>query len=225
MDGIRAELVVDSPSDCPAAQASAATGTTASSIRKSVPNDPRESVTEEFVLDSAASADPDDFDRIEGAVDLDGDLRAVFAYDSERVYRFERAQDRACLCARVESFDCPILDVHARDGTLHLTFHAPDIDTLRSIVARLGEENDVSVHRLLRSGDGREDADLVLVDRSRLTDRQREVLTTAHEMGYFQYPKCANAEEVAAELGIDPSTFTEHVATAQDKLLSAILEA
>jgi predicted DNA binding protein len=79
------------------------------------------------------------------------------------------------------------------------------------------------VRRLVRSGDEGPEEDLVLVDRSDLTDRQREVLATAHEMGYFAYPKRANAERVAAELDIGPSTFAEHVAAAQDKLLAAVL--
>jgi predicted DNA binding protein len=57
----------------------------------------------------------------------------------------------------------------------------------------------------------------------RLTDRQREVLRTAHEMGYFEYPRGANAGEVATALDIEPSTFTEHLNAAQSKLLDELL--
>ena len=55
-----------------------------------------------------------------------------------------------------------------------------------------------------------------------LTDRQREVLTVAHEMGYFEHPRDANAEAVAADLDITPSTFAEHLAAAQSKLVDSI---
>jgi predicted DNA binding protein len=82
---------------------------------------------------------------------------------------------------------------------------------------------DVSVRRLLRSDDGSSGSDLVLVDRSELTDRQREVLETAHEMGYFEHPKRANGTEVAAALDLHPSTVAEHLAAAQGKLLDSIL--
>lgn len=56
-----------------------------------------------------------------------------------------------------------------------------------------------------------------------LTDRQREVLESAHGMGYFDHPKGANAGEVAAELGVSRSTFAEHLAAAQSKVLESIL--
>ncbi|WP_455429089.1 helix-turn-helix domain-containing protein [Haloarcula regularis] len=64
----------------------------------------------------------------------------------------------------------------------------------------------------------------MLVDRGQLTDRQREVLETAVEMGYFEYPKGANAGEVAEALDITVSTFAEHLAAAETKLLGSIVE-
>ena len=82
----------------------------------------------------------------------------------------------------------------------------------------------LDVRRLLRSRSSVSDRSLVFVDRSELTDRQREVLETAHEMGYFEHPKGANAGEVAAALGITTSTFTEHLSAAQKKLLGSIVE-
>jgi hypothetical protein len=73
------------------------------------------------------------------------------------------------------------------------------------------------------SADGDGERDLVPVDRGRLTERQAEVLSTAYEMGYFEYPRDSNATEVAAELGIRPSTFTEHLSAAQSKLLEDLV--
>jgi len=43
-------------------------------------------------------------------------------------------------------------------------------------------------------------------------------------MGYFERPKRANATEIAADLGIAQSTFTEHLMAAQRKLLRDVLE-
>ncbi|MFD1598268.1 helix-turn-helix domain-containing protein [Halobellus rarus] len=225
MSGIRAEISVESPPDCPAATAAEAAGAAATSVTKSVPTDPGEAVTEEFTLEGdrplVADETSGDTGEPQGS---DLEFEEVFSYGSERVYRFERAQDRTCFCECIEQFGCPVRDVHSRDGSLTVSFHAPDVDTLRSVVARLDDRwSDVSVRRLVRSDAGREGSDLVLVDRGELTERQREVLETAHEMGYFEYPKRANAGDVADELGVDDSTFVEHLSAAQGKLLSSIL--
>ncbi|MFB6089930.1 MAG: helix-turn-helix domain-containing protein [Halobellus sp.] len=224
MSGIRAEVTVDSPPDCPAVRAAEAADAPATSVTKSVPSDADAPVTEEFVLETDPGAEGaslgDELPEDSG----DAEFREVFSYGSERVYRFDREQDRMCFCESVEVFGCPVRDVHTRDGALVVSFHAPDVETLRDVMRRLDEGWDgVSIHRLVRSDGDRGGSDLVVVDRSDLTARQREVLETAHEMGYFEHPKRANAGEVAAELGIDSSTFSEHLANAQNKLLSAIL--
>ncbi|WP_415380720.1 bacterio-opsin activator domain-containing protein [Halosimplex sp. TS25] len=58
----------------------------------------------------------------------------------------------------------------------------------------------------------------------RLTDRQREVLVTAYRCGYFERPRDRTGAEVAEQLDISPSTFSQHLRAAQRKLLSALLE-
>lgn len=57
-----------------------------------------------------------------------------------------------------------------------------------------------------------------------LTERQREVLQIAYYRGYFEQPKKANSEDIASDLGIDRSTFTQHLRTAQRKLLGKIFK-
>jgi len=58
----------------------------------------------------------------------------------------------------------------------------------------------------------------------RLTDRQREVLRTAFEMGYYEWPRDCTGQDVAAELGISAATFSEHVFAAERKLLTFMFE-
>ena len=210
--GIRAEIAVDSPGGCPVASVSGETGAESRTVSRTSRPLEAETVTEEFVLDADVEVDRDDVER-------------VFSYGESDVYRFQRSQGAGCPCETIERHDCPVVDVSARDGTLHLVFHAPDMDRLQSIVADFQAAYDgVSVRRLLRSSEDRTEQDLVFVDCGTLTDRQREVLEIAHEMGYFTHPKGANAGQVAEALGITTSTFTEHLAAAQSKLFSAILE-
>ncbi|WP_135364002.1 helix-turn-helix domain-containing protein [Halosimplex halophilum] len=58
-----------------------------------------------------------------------------------------------------------------------------------------------------------------------LTDRQREVLRTALEAGYYEWPREATGEEVAEGLGISSATFSEHVHAAERKLFAAMFDA
>jgi hypothetical protein len=58
-----------------------------------------------------------------------------------------------------------------------------------------------------------------------LTDRQREVLPTAFELGYFDVPRAVTTREVAAELDLDPSTVSEHLQRAERRLLNSVFEA
>ncbi|WP_226481200.1 helix-turn-helix domain-containing protein [Natrinema amylolyticum] len=214
--GIRAEVKIDDPPDCVVAQASAETSGRVHSVSRSTNPSAPERVTEEFMLE--ADSYPDAFD-------VDADLSPIFSYGSSSVYRFERELGRGCPCECIEEHDCPVVDVRTQGAALYLTFHAPDMHALQAIIGDLRERYaTLDVQRLLQSQQDHDERNLVFVDRSTLTDRQTEVLETAHRMGYFEHPKRANASEVADELGITGTTFTEHLAAAQTKLLDAILD-
>ncbi|AEH36344.1 Bacterio-opsin activator HTH domain protein [Halopiger xanaduensis SH-6] len=216
--GIRAEVKLEDPPHCVVAQASGETGGKVQSVSKSVNPDAPERVTEEFMLEAEEYPEDDEFD-------VDADLESVFAYGSSSVYRFQRELGRGCPCEIVEGFDCPVVDVRTQGTALYLTFHAPDMQGLQAIIGELQAKcENLDVQRLLQSQQDHAEQNLVFVDRSTLTDRQLEVLETAHRMGYFEHPKRANAGEVAEELGITSTTFTEHLAAAQTKLLNAILD-
>ncbi|MUW14013.1 helix-turn-helix domain-containing protein [Halorubrum sp. CBA1125] len=153
------------------------------------------------------------------------DVEVVFAYGAKAAYRFERPYRDESPFAVLDRHGVPVSETTIRDGRLLVTFHATDLPTLRSVLEAFQEScPDMRVLRLLQSSSTPEESDLVTVDRSELTERQREVLAAAHEAGYFDHPKGANAGEVADSLEIDRSTFSEHLAAAQQKLLAAILD-
>ncbi|WP_224337908.1 bacterio-opsin activator domain-containing protein [Haloprofundus halobius] len=64
------------------------------------------------------------------------------------------------------------------------------------------------------------DAEFRQVLQKHLTDRQREVLKTAFEAGYYEWPRECTGEDVAAELDITSATFSEHIQAAERKLLT-----
>ena len=206
---VRAEIRIDDPPTCQLAAVSRETSSVQSITRSGTPVD--ESVTEEFTVGST--------------VELD-EMEEVFAHESGHVYRFSREQGQGCACELVESYDIPIQSIRADDGTLIIAFYAPDMDVLRDLIMEMRSEIDgVSLRRLTRSEGPDADESLVFVDRNDLTDRQREILETAHEMGYFDHPKAANATEVSEALDINRSTFAEHLAAAQSTLLDTVLDA
>lgn len=58
-----------------------------------------------------------------------------------------------------------------------------------------------------------------------LTHRQREVVRTAYEMGYYEIPRRVSTVDVAAELELDQSTVSEHLQRAEHNLLTHVLDA
>lgn len=205
MTGVRTELAFEEASACPLADASAGLDGPLSDVTWS--DDGDGSVTEQFT----ASGDV-------------GSFEAVFDYGHQQVYEFDRDADDPCICEHIQSELGPLRSVYARDGNLHVTLHTSDLETLRDLLADLRERfGTVSLEYLVQSRTDSEEATLVPVDVRQLTDRQREVLETAYGMGYFEYPRDANATEVAETLDIEPSTFAEHLSAAQSKLLDEIL--
>lgn len=91
-----------------------------------------------------------------------------------------------------------------------LTFNRRDI---QRIVADLEELGTVSVEKLTQV-EGRP-ADL--------SARQLEVVQTALEAGYFDWPREAEAADIAADLDITHPTFLEHLRKAEKKLLQHAL--
>jgi predicted DNA binding protein len=209
--GIRANIRIANATSCPVARASE-DGVACYNVSKRVEPDTGR-VTEEFATDANG-----DLEDVEG-------LESVFSYGQKSVYRFQRDFGDDCACEMVEQFNAPIDEVQAENGDLSMTFHAQTMDDLRDAVGTLRDSYEgVDVQRLVSSKDEDGADDLVFVDRGELTARQREVLKTAFQMGYFEHPKGANAGEVAEELGITTSTFTEHLAASQSKLLKTILD-
>lgn len=203
MAGVRTELVFEDADGCPVAAESAAVDGRVTDVTWS-------------------ETDGTTTEQVTAEADLEA-FESVFDYGTREVYEFEREADD-CVCEVIQRTVGPVADVHARDGALHLTLHLEDVAALREAMADLRERfGSVRVEYLVR---GREDADeseLVPVDLRVLTDRQREVVETAVEMGYFEYPRESNATEVATALDIQPSTFTEHLTAAQGKLLHELV--
>lgn len=218
--GIHAEVAVRDTRACQVNPYSNREGKTVTSVTKSRVPGKNGALVEEFTLiDEGASIE------LDGGQATDGEhAEKLFESGEKEVFRFERQTPQHCVCERIELHDCPIRNVEALDGTLYVTFVTPDHETLQSVLQELaGVYDSMSVCRLLQTeGNGGTDQSTI-VDIGALTERQREVLSTAHKLGYFEHPREVSAATVADELGIVASTFSEHLAAAQRNLLGELL--
>lgn len=59
---------------------------------------------------------------------------------------------------------------------------------------------------------------------TKLSDRQREAVTVALELGYYNQPRGATHEDVAAELGCAPPTASDHLQKAEANIVRAVMD-
>jgi hypothetical protein len=229
MSGVRAELEVPAPRSCPVAQLSADADADLRDVTwtrtpAETEDEGEGGVNEQFrsdadlegvAVDGREPGDPD-------GTDAGRRVEPLFERSDGTVYRIRRDRGE-CVCTAVESLGVPVHEVRACDGGLVLTVYLAAVAELRDVVDRVRDGfGDVRVRRLAHADGEGDPTDVVPVDRGVLTDRQTEVLRTAHAMGYFEHPRESNATEVAEALGVCPSTLVEHLSTALGKLLEEV---
>lgn len=112
------------------------------------------------------------------------------------------------------------------EGTVSVVVHLPATGTVREFVEHLRttypEAELVKRRTCDRPITTRRDLRESLEDR--LTDRQREVLETAYQGGFFESPRLRTAGELAETLGVAPSTFSYHLREAERRLSALVFE-
>ena len=116
--------------------------------------------------------------------------------------------------------------IRADGNGLRLTVLVPRSTDVRRFHQRLTEQGLQTdlVARRTRSSD--EPVKQALNERidGNLTDRQRESLQSAFLSGYFDWPREANGQEVADALGIDQSTFQQHLRAGQRHVFETLFD-
>lgn len=214
MTGLRAELSISGVERCPLAALSVDSEDPLTEVTWTAGG--ADSTVERFDTRSGEAGDT------ESVAVGEASPETVFDDGTTETMEFERDWDD-CVCEQIEAVGCPVDDVRAVDGELLVQFRVRSNERLREVIAAARTvADDVGLNYVVSAGEER--SDVVLIDRGELTDRQREVLETAYEAGYFEHPRETNAESIAATLDISPSTFREHLTTAQSKLLGSALE-
>lgn len=202
--GVRVEIVVRDPTPAPVAES----------------------------LPPGAVAEDVDRVRVDGAVvsqfraDRAVDAELVFDGGDEFVYRCRSPPAGPFPSDAVESLGYPVSSVTVRTAPnrVRLGLSLPVADPLGDVIDALeATGGSVRLERLTSSGGADTRSDPVVVDRGRLTERQREVVRTAQRLGYFEHPRGASATEVADAIGIARATFSEHLAAAQRRVFEDLV--
>jgi len=156
----------------------------------------------------------DDWDAFELAVERTPDYAdpaAVTEGDDGRLYRVVLADDPGIDLETIALSKAVVEDVRVTDDAWRVRATFSDREELIAI-RELCRANGLSfrLQRLATPGDA---------SGRGLTDRQREALATAHEMGYFEVPRRASMADVADALDIAPASLSERFRRAQARLV------
>lgn len=143
------------------------------------------------------------------------DDRSFYAYVEHRTRDEDAAFREPFLARRVLTM--PPIE-YAGDGATRMGIVGRAAD-VQAVVDGFPADFDVTVDRV---GDYRRGLDAFA---SLLTDRQREALAAAVELGYYDVPRTASVEDVADALGCAASTASDHLRRAQARLARAVVEA
>jgi predicted DNA binding protein len=105
-----------------------------------------------------------------------------------------------------------------RNGNLRLTF----LGSVKQAKGLLQNIRKTGMHcRVVSLTDARFSQDSPL---SRLTEKQRRVLITAYNSGYYDRPRGISSDQLAKRLNLVSSTFVVHRQKAEKRILAAILD-
>lgn len=160
------------------------------------------------------------FERFETALETDptvSDPVLVDRYPDRRIYRVTVTDCATTFTAKTAEVGGRLLELSSsRDGWL-IQLRFPDRERLVAFNDYC-RERDISVtvdH--LRVSDDEDDGVVAL------TDKQQELLTVAHEEGYFDVPRGISQDELADRLGVSKSAVSQRLRRAIGELCAATL--
>ncbi|MFB6173706.1 MAG: bacterio-opsin activator domain-containing protein [Halobacteriales archaeon] len=112
------------------------------------------------------------------------------------------------------------------DGGVEVTCALPGGEDVRGVMDALRDRFEHVQLRSKRERTGSPETpdQFVAGVRERLTERQATALRRAYVAGYFDRPRGADGDDLAESMGITRSTFHQHLAAAQRKLLDAFFD-
>jgi len=146
----------------------------------------------------------------------DGDDGSVFEFEVERPPVVGNLAQRGA----------ETTDITAYGADVRITLELPASADPRRVIEQLAERYPSTelVARRDRVRPGQTRQELVADIEQQLTDRQRLALRKAAIGGFFDWPRGVSGEELAASMDISPSTYHQHLRSAERKIIGTLLE-
>lgn len=165
-----------------------------------------------------------------GTIQLVGDTchLALAAEGAGGVRTFTTAIDESCVCPSLCRPGCVPKVLAVEAGSLTVGAYAADRDTLQAVVEAVRSRAAAVRLERLTTATGSDDRDggwrRAALDRVRLTDKQREAVTVAVEMGYYETPRTTTLGDMADRIGVSRSALSQRLNQVETKLVTALVE-
>ena len=128
--------------------------------------------------------------------------------------------DSSCVCATLSQFEC-VYDLEGvQDGSLRIAISVLDRTLLGEIVSALRETDaNVDVRRISRM----DESETMELDTTEITEKQREAVELAVELGYYDRPRDADLQELATRLGISKSAVSQRLNAVESTLVRSLV--
>jgi PAS domain S-box-containing protein len=170
--------------------------------------------------------DPDRFRDLMVSLETADDVGEIESHEDADEHLFEIALSEPPLTTTLDAHGGRICSGELRKGDLHVVVELPPDVDVRSILDAISErypDTDLIAQRTIESSDRTAEAYRSGVF-DKLTEKQRTALEAAYFSGFFEWPRENSGEEIANTLGIAPATFSQHIRTAEQKLIDVLLE-
>lgn len=153
---------------------------------------------------------------------LDGDERIRYLHRStaDGTDNFRCLSKEPCVVHELTDVGFLADRLRYRDGVEHHVGAVVGYDVLEGVLEAAGDRVGVGLERLYPLG-GEETA--TVAQRWDLTPAQEAAVRAAVELGYFEVPRAASADEVATSLDISKSAFLERLRRAEGRLLEQVV--
>jgi predicted DNA binding protein len=139
------------------------------------------------------------------------DLRRLDSFEDAVLYRAEWTESTEAIVYAYTNVGATILEATGQAGRWELRIRFTDREQLAAFTDYC-DEHDIgfSLQQLYEAGHSRSGL------RYGLTPKQHEALETAWKMGYFESPRRATLEDVAAEIGISRQSLSQRLRRAHN---------
>jgi AraC-like DNA-binding protein len=144
----------------------------------------------------------------------------------EHVSLFTASVEDTCACARVCGPGFTPVSLTVENGSLVVRAYVDSRDRLTAVIDSLRESDDEWRLRRLTTPDRKRDIDAGLAtqlfEEVSVTEKQREAVRAAVEMGYYDEPRKASLADLASRLGISRSALSQRLNAVESKLVETL---